>query len=1111
MEGSNPSNGLVGLTCDYPHHSRSISDPSESTYESLPVSREIRPLRPGVVYPFPADISAPASAADPINEPDRSVTPVSRLTPSPVKDPDVSPIHPHTAPKILETSANPSESSDGTEEQAPLNFSDICGTEGNGSHEGATPELASTPALSHSGDQSTDRRGQSLYGQSLQLHVPLLPTDGDFSEEVRIRNLYCQNWVNSHGPAVESGTSRLEPLAHLDSSECGPSPLLAHLPPVSSTRPSSQSPEPSSIIPPSLTQNSQVKEAASHGPRRQLPAMAGPAVVANAPSYWTLTFPFGKRANKPRPKSSVLTTRPYKPPGPSKLRPLTTITSGIQPSGSTSPRLTPIPTARSTATPVASYFPPKLIPRLSRTPGHDLHQKAPVVLSRPVPPPKPTVRPLAPLVLTNLPQVDSAMVSPRTPESLASFSEFNPQPTSKNPSKPLWHKLTKRITVTWSGRPAEESYDSLNLQSSMGALSALEERICHAVPQSTEAPQLASDQVNRHPTLPPVFLYGISEDEVPGVTSPRGELLSPSEYTSPARKPNSMVSESRNRTTSHTGSAVSPIIYNISEDSAPTASGPMATGGRFSRPRFISDVTGLRQFQARRESDLLHPGYLVQSRRQSVPIHSNKKGYLSSTGADTPIDVTHLGSPLPDPGRRSQPISPLVPHGSTQSPHTITSADSAHRYPNVPAPTYPQSGRRRRSVRDSYTSGLTTGSSGVRPLHHPVGTSRLSPLSREDNHRLTSSHSRYSMPYPRRGSRQSQVSPNLSLSPPGAARPTRKPTERLRFLPSELRRITSSCDTSESGSSQEHFFFPSYPPPPFLSGRRLSRTHFNKTAFGAGLPQGTDIYTETLSQGHRRPLNPPQLQPPPPTSILKKPGTHPSIKEFHHGAKSTSTARTSLVDRLPLFGRPWRSNAHVIVPMPPIPESGPSVSIDRPATGPTPQSAAAGSFEKSSDARADSTPRPSYFGSRGTAQPAGNGPPDSSIGSPQTWNEKVTRGLFSRRRLNWDRLADVLEVIFPPGAHVYIYKVFFIMGFLCPPCWWIAAWCIPPPRDEVRITRESLRQRRLRQWNKRMALVSVIAVPIIVVIILIRFKDYSNSPIYVPNETRGMTPNRPTP
>ncbi|KAJ1977624.1 hypothetical protein H4R35_002229 [Dimargaris xerosporica] len=313
-------------------------------------------------------------------------------------------------------------------------------------------------------------------------------------------------------------------------------------------------------------------------------------------------------------------------------------------------------------------------------------------------------------------------------------------------------------------------------------------------------------------------------------------------------------------------------------------------------------------------------------------------------------------------------------------------------------------------------------------------------------------------------------------------------------LPPQLRNLLTE-HTSELRTSLS-----TYPTP--LVHRRSVNAHTVSTISGGGYqssthrtpnsmrarPDGTDIYSEALSKGHRRPLNPP------PTSTgnvalssmagLNVPAPHPAPPLQRPPAAAQPTKRTlAMLKDLLMWPAHPRSRAEQTPGSPPAVTNAPGVEIPLPAhtavsvyeSHPTPQRTSA--VHSAAPGGADVSPHRDRY---------------------RFWGSGPSIRIAHRKRAEWRTLANVLDKVFPPGIHEPLYKTCFILGFICPPLWWLATWCIPPPRDQIRITRENLRVRRLRQWNKRMAQLSLVIIPIVVFILLIRFKDYSNSPIPLP-------------
>ncbi|KAJ1924320.1 hypothetical protein IWQ60_005276 [Tieghemiomyces parasiticus] len=704
---------------------------------------------------------------------------------------------------------------------------------------------------------------------------------------------------------------------------------------------------------------------------------------------------------------------------------------------------------------------------------------------------------------------------------LASLDELDPRqghrylddagPSNSGPRR-TWRKITKRITGTWVGRPAEASYDSLNAHSSIGALSALEERIIRAQPQVTATePPPAEGAAPRTPTLPAVQLddvyqmpstlstWMVNNSAAAGPNSRPPAPLSPlspgfpefptNPHFSAAMSRLSVASERQVKEASLVPplSARSEQVVFVIDDSPTTdqrqqqRSSARRAGRHGGRRRFMSDAGDL---HLRGPALLLLVPEAVYLRRNSEP-----NGVNHSVVSPPPtVKLAYVGSAGGGNASQRSTLSPLpIPTGYLPHPSYLNSLSS---------------GTRRRSLLPSATplspaanmqSFANTASMASPQLRRPsdgmflpsmtkrTTESRASKPKRERAKAATVTSAAWATPHAPSsygsslddsGSIRSTISAPATGNSAGTGKSRHNRAhsrDRVGFanFPEPIAR--SPVDESMADSSMAGFF-PSYPVPYFaIKNLPVAPTLPRpQPVHQAGKPQGTDIYAEVLSAGHRRPLNPP-------TGM----GNRQSVRLV-----ATPGAQGS---------QPSPDHTHLEMPTPVAAPNaanaalGPELESDHDSTG-----------TQTASVNVHQPQRNGYFASRPKLR--------------DTHRHKQPNRIFSRRRLEWSALADFLEKVFPPGVHEPLYKALFILGFICPPCWWIAAWCIPPPRDEIRITRENLRCRRLRQWNKRMALISAVVIPLLILIILIRFKDYTYTTLYVgPNNADYIPLPDPTP
>ncbi|KAJ1964846.1 hypothetical protein IWQ62_002812 [Dispira parvispora] len=612
----------------------------------------------------------------------------------------------------------------------------------------------------------------------------------------------------------------------------------------------------------------------------------------------------------------------------------------------------------------------------------------------------------------------------------------NLAPHQRQP-KGLWRRMTHRFAETWTGRTAEDSYTSLNPDTSMDALSVLEERISHAVPKSTGPDVPSAYHIMASPTLPLQLLDELTDSHGSLYSLPPPFPVNP-DFTSEMAHRSAELEVQIEAVDPHMLTESQRATYIINDGDS--FSRNSSTRKRQHRPRFISDTTGIR-FNKKAFN-------LPSTRRKSAACPASSKGFSSPSSSNT----SRTGDSLMD-STSSQALSgsssEYPPKASNLVPritHTGPSVESFH--PKRPL--------------GSSSSSSGSGYSGKRNSG-PVGTT-LSPTSLHHNPRMStamaSSRSSGSVDYTHNLHRRSVMRGSVATSgSQGGA---------------------STASLAESTITSFRFTYPTpyYPTQPSHVLRPPSQSHTRtKSAHSrSSYRPGTDIYSEILSKGHRRPVNPPQSQlpsrqsqyisgglvgPPPPTMArLSQSSTwdHPTLE-------GPSYIGVFPCERYSFRQSRFSSRVH-----------------QHPGVYPP-------------DAYQHFPP-----GSLDTGRPSGIFPPyyvaPSGIGNnPRKHKFLRTWGRLNQNHPRWDGLDRLVDRILPPGVHTNLYKFFFVLGFVCPPCWWFATWCIPAPRDQVEITRESLRQRRLREWNKRMAQISVLIIPIIVIILLIHFKDYSNSPI----------------
>ncbi|KAJ1926650.1 hypothetical protein IWQ60_003624 [Tieghemiomyces parasiticus] len=701
---------------------------------------------------------------------------------------------------------------------------------------------------------------------------------------------------------------------------------------------------------------------------------------------------------------------------------------------------------------------------------------------------------------------------------LASLDELDPRqghhyfddagPSNSGPRR-TWRKLTKRITGTWVGRPAEASYDSLNAHSSIGALSALEERIIRAQPRvaATEPPP-AEGAAPRTPTLPAVQLddvyqmpstlstWMVNNSAAAGPNSRPPASLSPlspgfpefptNPHFSAAMSRLSVASERQVKEASLVPplSARSEQVVFVIDDSPTTdqrqqqRSSARRAGKHSGRRRFMSDAGDL---HLRGPALLLLVPEAVYLRRNSEPNGVNRSvvtppptvkfAYVGGAGGGSASQRSALSPPpiptgyLPHPSYLNSLSSGTRRRSLLPSATPLSPAANMLSFANAASMASSQSRRPSHGMFLPSMTERTTESQASKPKRERAKAATVTSAAWAIPHAPSS----YGSSPDDSGSIRSTVSAPATGNSAGTGKSRRNRAhyrDRVGFANVPEPIACSPVDESMADSSMVGFF-PSYPVPSFaIKNLPVAPTLPRpQPVHQAGKPQGTDIYTEVLSAGHRRPLNPPAGV-----------GNRQSVR-------LVATPGTQ-------GGRPSSDHMHLEMPTPaaaPNAALGPELESDHDSTGT--QTAAVGVHPPQRDG---------YFASRPKLR--------------DSHRHKQPNSIFSRRRLEWSALADILEKVFPPGVHEPLYKTLFILGFICPPCWWIAAWCIPPPRDEIRITRENLRCRRLRQWNKRMALISAVVIPLLILIILIRFKDYTYTTLYVgPNNADYIPLPDPTP
>ncbi|KAJ1655872.1 hypothetical protein IWQ61_004451 [Dispira simplex] len=703
------------------------------------------------------------------------------------------------------------------------------------------------------------------------------------------------------------------------------------------------------------------------------------------------------------------------------------------------PHMAPRPPSESFQEPV-TYYSPNLLSLLA--PKRKTSRRKPHPLTNSITPNQTisNVTALDPEIpyapLSNNPTVSGVTTTDEFQASGSIDQTFAPR---QRKSKGLWRRMTHRFAETWTGRTAEDSYTSLNPETSMDALSVLEERISHAVPRSTGPDVPNAYNMMGSPTLPLQLLQELTDSHGSLSSLPPPFPINP-DFTSELAQ--------RSAELDVHIEAVDPLMLTESQratyiiNDGDSFSRNSSTRKRQHRPRFISDTTGIRFNKkafnlppTRRMSAACPPS----SQRYSSPSPSN----ASRTG-DSLIYSTSShglsGSSSEYPLKKSN----LVPCIT----HTGPSVESFR--PNRPLGSSSSSGSCYLGKRDSDAVGSTLSL----PPHHHNSRMFMTLPSTHGSGSVDSSHNLH---------RQSVMRGSVATSV------------------SQGRASTTSLTESTFTSFRFTYPTPYYPTQPSQVLRLPSQSHTRpkSTYSRSSYRPGTDIYSEILSKGHRRPVNPPQSQlpsrqgqhisggsvgrPPPAMARLSQSSTwdHPTLEEGtgYFGlfpCERYSFRQGRLSSRVHQHPGGYPPDAYQYYPPGPL---------------------------------GNTTGRPSGAFPWYSETPAGIG------NNPRKHKFYRTWGAFNRRRSRWDGLDRVVDRILPPGVHTTLYKFFFVLGFVCPPCWWFATWCIPAPRDQVEITRESLRQRRLREWNKRLAQISVIIIPIILVIMLIHFKDYSNSPI----------------
>ncbi|KAJ1983366.1 hypothetical protein H4R34_001316 [Dimargaris verticillata] len=744
----------------------------------------------------------------------------------------------------------------------------------------------------------------------------------------------------------------------------------------------------------------------------------------------------------------------------------------------------------------ASYFPNNLFNRIAAPPRPNIaQQRATSASSHPgvgsgranqqisIPPHEPqSPETPSPMGMSNdESQLYTPSTMPTTPLDTQPSSPSHPTDPPVYPKR-VWNRMRKRITETWVGRPGEDSYTSLHPGSSIDALSALEERIVRARPHHRQSSLPDASEIIGSPTLPrhvfnempptasPVLSrYPPHYPAVPSASVPANQLTFQGQerlrypstperqiqqvYREPVHgfQNASIISDSNisRGTLDYDHSMYQPVPRD--------ASGALLR----TRTRVLSDPTTTQPTQPMAGQE--HP-----LRRTSTPLQ--ERDTLVSCTA-----TTSVGHRVPHGTRPFHAIPDVVETTRPNNSEAFALSDA------IPYPSFMQN----YSVSGGGPQNAMTRSSQA-PDHGQRTHARKSSQSIKEWSSYASSQAHCH----NHSSSESSYSSTARFQ---------QLKGQSKTLPAQLRNL------STEHASEPRTSLSTYPTP--LVHRRSVNAHTVSTLSGGGYqsssrrtpssmrarPDGTDIYSETLTKGHRRPLNPPSTL----TGIAtlsSLPGPNvpesqpaPPLQPPPPAAQPTKRTLAMLKDLLMWPAHPQSRVEQTPGPLPAA-TNAPGMDVPHPAHTAV-----------------------SIYESRPTPQCMSSGPPLASNNTtPGEVNANPQRShsrywccgpnirIVHRQRAEWRTLAKALDKIFPPGIHEPLYKICFILGFICPPLWWLATWCIPPPRDQIRITRENLRVRRLRQWNKRMAQLSLIIIPIVVFILLIRFKDYSNSPIPLP-------------